>query len=138
MHIRENYGDFLSGDFNTHLHNGQVLGRPTTIVPTGVHFPQGQFYEAAVDALTSDEYREGVQARYQLSADSRDVIAMISWAEVFNGQGHFSAGRPSPYVFNGTNLHDQGTFTADGVFDPSADDVRPGVYLIIRALMELE
>jgi len=138
MHVRENYSDFLAGNFNVHLHNGQVLGRTTTIVPAGIQFPEGQFYEAAVHALTFDRYRNDVKERYELSADSRDIIAMISWAEVFNGQGHFNAGRPSPYVFNGTNLHDRGTFIADGVFDPYADDVRPGIYLIIRALMGLE
>jgi lysozyme family protein/peptidoglycan hydrolase-like protein with peptidoglycan-binding domain len=122
IHFRES-----SGNFNTYLHNGQPLGRRTTIVPVGVLFHDWE--EAAVDALNSKSY---VRDDLQMTAETTDMAAIATYAEYYNGLGYHYRDRSSAYVFAGTDQYTSGKFVADGVFDPNVRDQQLGVVAMVQ------
>lgn len=126
IHYRES-----TGNFNTYLHNGEKLGRTTTKKPVGIYFDN--FEEAAVHALSQSQFTS-LRDAYGLSFDSDDLIAMLTFAEAYNGWGYFKNNRVSPYVYSGTNLYKKGKYKSDGVYDPNLVDAQPGVYILINAI----
>jgi lysozyme family protein len=124
LHYRES-----SGNFNTYLHNGQKLGQVTTIVPKGIYFDN--FEDAAVHALLQ---KKGLRDAYGLKAQSNDLVAMLTFAEAYNGWGYYNRDRVSPYVYSGTNVYKKGKYVADGKFDPETIDKQPGIYILINAI----
>ena len=124
LHYRE------SGcNFNTYLHNGDPLGKPTTHVPSGIYF--NNFIDAAVDALSG---RKSLRDKYKLNSESADMAAMMAFAESYNGLGYYNKGTVSSYVYSGTNVYQKGKYVADHKYDPNAIDAQPGVYLLINSL----
>ena len=130
LHYRENTPDFLNSTFGIYLHNGQMLGSPTTIVPVGKNF--NNFHDAAVDAFKD---KNSLINTLQLCYHSRDEVAILTFAEAYNGDGYFKMGVVSPYLYSGTNLYTKGLYTSDGKYDPNAVEARPGVYLLLKAIM---
>jgi lysozyme family protein len=124
LHYRE------SGcDFDTYLHNGQKLGTPTTIVPVGRIFDD--FYEAAVDALISEQKGKGIK----LTSDMTDITMMMAFTEVYNGTGYTDYRNiASPYVYSGTNVYTSGKYVSDGTYSATAVDKQPGVYILAMSL----
>lgn len=62
-------------------------------VPKGKYF--NNFVDAAIDALKEkNSYRK----QYKLSAKSKDLPAMFSYAERYNGLGYYKRGVNSPYI----------------------------------------
>ncbi|GMQ61683.1 hypothetical protein [Vallitalea maricola] len=118
-------------NFNTYLHNGDPLGKPTTHVPIGKNFDN--FTDAAIDALSEKKH---IRDQYKLTSDSNDMSAMMSFAERYNGLGYYNKDRISPYVYSGTNVYTGGKYVADGKFSSEAVDKQPGVYLLINSLKE--
>jgi lysozyme family protein len=116
-------------NFNTYLHNGDPLGKPTVNVPVGKYFES--FTDSAIDALTEKSY---LRDRYNLKADSNDLAAMMAFAESYNGLGYYNKGLVSPYVYSGTNVYTKGKYVVDGKFSSSTIDGQPGVYLLINSL----
>ncbi len=125
LHYRES-----SCNFNTYLHNGDPLGKPTTHVPVGKNFDN--FVDAAVDALLEKKARRD---EFNLSSDSDDMTAMLAFAEVYNGLGYYNNGRISSYVYSGTNVYKSGKYVSDGKYDPNYKDKQPGVYILIMKLI---
>ena len=72
-----------------YLHNGQPLGRTTTIVPRGIFFRKDQFVDAAVHALGQKNHLRNALG---LSYESRDLAAMAAYTEAYNGFGYRMAG----------------------------------------------
>lgn len=68
-------------------------------------------------------------------ADSKDMAAMLSFAEVYNGLGYFNKGVVSPYIYSGTNLYKKGKFVSDGSYNASVTDKQPGVYILIKKII---
>lgn len=120
LHYRE-----ASLNFKTCLHNGDPLPGPTTHVPRG----RGPFISwemAAIDALRYD----GLDKIKFTSVESCLVMA-----EKFNGMGYRKTFEYSPYVWAGTNHHDEtGKYVADGVYSPFAVEKQLGVAAIFRGL----
>lgn len=118
-------------DFNTYLHNGDPLGKPTTNVPKGKYFDN--FIDAAVDALSEKKSRRD---EFRLNSDSDDIAAMMAFAESYNGLGYYKYHKdtPSPYVYSGTNVYIKGKYKSDGEWDPDLVDAQPGVYILITSL----
>ena len=118
-----------SGNFRTHLHNGDPLSARTVNVPKGrplVWLPPSSWEASAHDALACDE-----------------LIDLTWWADVpttlyrmerYNGLGYRAHGILSPYLWAGTNHYTSGKFTADGHFDPQAVDQQPGAVGILKML----
>ncbi|MEE2835088.1 MAG: hypothetical protein VYB65_03605 [Myxococcota bacterium] len=116
-----------------YLHNGQPLGRTTTIVPRGIFFRKDQFVDAAVHALGQKNYLRNALG---LSYESRDLAAMAAYTEAYNGFGYRMGGRPSPYVTAATDKYSSGLYVRDGVFDRLARDERLGTLSIMNALID--
>lgn len=133
IHYREDVNDCLYGKFRVYLHNGQKLGKKTTIAPVGKFFRKGQFVKAAIDAIHDKEtYRE----EYNLSYGSKDMAAMLALAEKFNGTGYtdYHDGN-SPYLYSGTSLYVKGKYKEDGDYDGNLIDKQVGVFALINAIM---
>jgi lysozyme family protein len=113
-----------------YMHNGDPLGKPTTHVPKGINFGKDQFVDAAVHALNRFK---STSKGLGLSYDSKDVGAMATFAEHYNGLGYRNKDRVSPYVFAGTDQYKGGMYVADGVYSAKTFDQRPGVVAIINA-----
>jgi lysozyme family protein/peptidoglycan hydrolase-like protein with peptidoglycan-binding domain len=124
IHYREG-----SCNFNTYLHNGDPLGRPTVHVPAGILFYRWE--DAAVHALGmfSD-----LKNDLGLTAHTTDIAAIATFAEYYNGLGYMNRGKTSAYVYSGTDSYQGGMFTSDGHFDANARDRRPGILALINQL----
>lgn len=130
IHARES-----SNKFNTYLHNGEPLGKPTTLVPKGIYFGANQWKEAAVDAITRIKSSKNEFS----SLNPRSSLGeMALFAEAYNGPGYRNRGITSPYVYSGTDKYTSGKYVADHVFDASAVDKQLGVMPIILALRGME
>lgn len=138
IHYRENSVDYFNGTFNVYLHNGQPLGQVTTIVPKGKNF--NDFDSAAKDALQAwQSYID----KYNLQADSKDIVAMLCLAERYNGMGYYNAGYVSPYIFSGTNVYVSGKYVEipdengnyKSVYDPNEIDQQVGAYLLLNSIL---
>ncbi|MGC6493604.1 MAG: peptidoglycan-binding domain-containing protein [Myxococcota bacterium] len=123
IHFRES-----SGNFNTYLHNGEPLGKVTTLVPAGIYFENWE--EAAVDAL---ERFAWLRDATKMDAETRDLAAMATFAEHFNGLGYRDyRGHQSPYVYSGTTAYERGKYVADGQYSGSTVDSQLGVIPMVR------
>lgn len=120
LHYRES-----SLSFKTCLHNGDKLPGPTTHVPKG-RGPFSSWEEAAIDALMLEKYKFPADWSFE---------SRLEFAEKYNGIGYRKTSEFSPYVFAGTNFHDEtGKYVADGKYDASAKEQQLGVAAILLAL----
>lgn len=122
LHMRES-----SFNFNTYLGNGQPLSMRTTIAPVG-RGPFATFEAGAVDALKLEEWY-GVQ--------SWPVSYALWAAEVWNGQGYFSIGINSPYIWSWSNNYSSGKYVADGEYSSTEVDTQPGIAPVLYELIHL-
>jgi len=120
LHYRE-----ASLNFKTCLHNGDLLPGPTTHVPRG-RGPFISWEAAAIDALKYD----GLD-KVQLTT----IESCLVMAEKFNGMSYRKTSEYSPYVWAGTNQHDEtGKYVADGIYNPLAKERQLGVAAIFKGL----
>ena len=139
IHYRENTSDYLNGDFQVYLHNGERLGEVTVREPKGILYDD--FDTAAIDAIAGkSDYIE----KYHLYSNSEDIIAMMCFLEVYNGLGYYNNNHVSPYSYSGTNLYVSGKYVedlnADGemisAYHSEIVDQQVGSYLLLKAIME--
>jgi len=119
IHCREG-----SADFTTYLHNGEKLGKPTTLVPAGILFDKWE--DAAVHAINGELHKVGGKVPQSLPD-------WLAFAEAYNGLGYEDKGVPSPYVLAGTNAYQKGKYVADGKYDPDHVDQQLGVAVLITS-----
>lgn len=119
IHYRED--NSLSQE--VYLHNGDPLGKPTTNEPKGIFFRKDQFFEASVDAMSSEFH-----ACYGTGL-------FCTLAERYNGYGYRHHGIYSPYLVAATNLYTVGKYTSDGHFNPDAHDDELGVIALLKGLI---
>ena len=62
----------------------------------------------------------------------------LALLEEYNGLGYFQMGRPSPYVWAGTNQYVSGKYVSDHHFDAHAIDHQPGCAPLIARMMKLD
>lgn len=118
IHWRES-----TGNFNTYLHNGQQLGKVTTIVPKGIYFED--WTEAAIDAIKTHTPKD---------FDANDINSIYDFAEQYNGTGYKKRGVNTPYVWSGTTKYTSGKFVADHQYDPNAIDKQLGVAVMMQSI----
>lgn len=119
-------------NFHCHLHNGDPLTGRTRHVPADrprVGEPPFTWEESALDALKL----EGLDR----VSDWSIVSAAYRW-EAYNGWGYHARGVTSAYLWAASNDHEQGKFTSDGHYDPSAGDAQEGTMPVLQCLMALD
>lgn len=124
LHWRE-----ASGDFERMMSNGAPLNKKSTIIP--YDGPYDSWEDSAIPPLIQ---RAKLAVTVGLDTDPNDIVAIASFAELWNGRGYFNCRAPSPYVYSGTNVYTAGKYVADGKFDPHVKDKQIGVVPMIVKL----
>lgn len=127
-HYRES-----SQDFTKNLGQGDPLDRVTVHVPAGrgPFLGPKAFEDAAVDALVNCAPHASMNTDWS-------IAGTLTLLERYNGLGYASRGRPSPYVWSGTDQYSSGKYVADGVYDPNAIDKQLGCAGLIMAMMAID
>jgi len=125
IHERE-----CSQDWSGSLAQGDPWNRISVHVPAG-RGPFASWEEAAVDALANCPPHA---ARNQ----DWSIGAVLTKLEEYNGLGYAARGRPSPYVWSGTNQYKSGKYVRDGVYDPTTVDKQLGCAGLLMAMMALD
>ncbi|MBK9366595.1 MAG: hypothetical protein IPN01_09755 [Deltaproteobacteria bacterium] len=125
LHWRES-----SGNFGTYLHQGDPLGKPAVNWPNNIPVFH-KWEDAAIHALGM----KGKLAKdLGMASNTTDMAAMATYAEHYNGLGYANKGKPSPYVYSGTDQYDKGKYVRDGVYDPNTKDKQLGVVAMIKSI----
>jgi lysozyme family protein len=125
LHWRES-----SGNFATYLHQGDPLGKAAVHVPKDI--PVFHKWEpAAVHAL---KMKGSVQRQLALNGKTKELAAIATYAEMYNGLGYHNKGKASPYVYAGTNKYSKGKYTSDGKYDANVKDQQVGVMAMMQAV----
>lgn len=119
-----------SQSWNTQLGQGDPLGRKSVHVPKG-RGPFSSWEDGAVDALMNC-------APYAGRWNDWSVGGMLTLLEKYNGVGYAARGKPSPYVWSGTDQYISGKYVLDGVYDPNVDDAQLGCAGLLKAMMEID
>ncbi len=127
IHWRESHGNF-----KTYLHQGDPLGRPAVNWPSDI--PVFTVWEdAAAHALGQKQSKLDALG---ITATTADPTALVTFAEAYNGLGYYNGGRPSPYVFSGTDEYSSGKFVSDGRYRRTEVDKQLGVATMLQALSD--
>lgn len=115
---------------------GRSLAQGDPWDKVSVHVPAGRgpfrsWEEAAIDALVNCAPH---------AARNRDwsIGGTLTKLEEYNGLGYAARGRPSPYLWAGTNQYQSGKYVRDGVYDPNTVDSQPGCAGLLLAMMALD
>lgn len=116
--------------WDTQLGQGDPLDRVSTHVPAG-RGPFRTWEDGAVDALVNC-------APFAARNKDWSVGGTLTMLEQYNGLGYASKGRPSPYVWSGTDQYVSGKYVRDGVYDPNAVDQQLGCAGLLMAMIALD
>jgi lysozyme family protein len=125
IHMRES-----SQSWTRSLAQGDPIDRVSTHVPKG-RGPFKSWEDAAIDALVNCHPFLSKKKDWSIGGTLVNL-------ELYNGAGYASKGRPSPYLWAGTNQYTAGKYVADGVYDPNHVDTQPGCAALILAMMVLD
>src|SRR5882672_4304045 len=125
VHERES-----SQSWSASLAQGDPWNKKSVHVPAG-RGPFASWEDAAVDALVNCS---------PFAARNKDwsVGGMLTMIEQYNGLGYANKGRPSPYVWSGTDQYVSGKYVRDGVYDPSEVDQQLGCAGLLMAMMQID
>jgi lysozyme family protein len=125
IHQRE-----CSQDWTGSLAQGDPWNRVSVHVPAG-RGPFASWEEAAIDALVNCAPR---------AARNKDwsIGRTLTKLEEYNGLGYAARGRPSPYIWSGTDQYKSGKYVRDGVYDAGVVDRQPGCAGLLMAMMEID
>lgn len=119
-----------SQNWERSLAQGDPWNRRSTHVPVG-RGPFKSWEEAAVDALVNC-------GPYASRNKDWSLGGLLTLLERYNGIGYANKGRPSPYLWSGTDQYKSGKYVADGVYDPNEVDKQLGCAGLIMAMMTLD
>ena len=125
IHERE-----ASQNWNAQLGQGDPLDRISVHVPAG-RGPFKTWESGAFDALANCT----PHAAHWKDWSAGGALTLL---EQYNGLGYFYRGKPSPYVWSGTDQYVSGKYVRDGVYDPNVVDAQLGCAGIIKAMMDLD
>jgi lysozyme family protein len=125
LHHRE-----CSQDWSGSLAQGDPWNRVSVHVPAG-RGPFRSWEEAAIDALLNC-------APYAARNKDWSIGRTLAKLEQYNGLGYAARGRPSPYVWSGTDQYQSGKYVRDGVYDPDVVDSQAGCAGLLQAMMALD
>jgi lysozyme family protein len=125
IHQRE-----CSQDWTGSLAQGDPWNRVSVHVPAG-RGPFRSWEDAAIDALVNC-------APYAARNKEWSIGRTLAKLEQYNGLGYAARGRPSPYIWSGTDQYRSGKYVRDGVYDPNVVDSQPGCAGLLKAMMALD
>jgi lysozyme family protein len=125
IHERE-----CSQDWTGSLAQGDPWDRVSTHVPVG-RGPFRSWEEAAIDALVNC-------APYAARNKDWSIGGALTQLEEYNGLGYEARGKPSPYIWSGTDQYIRGKYVRDGVYDPNAVDSQLGCAGLLTEMMALD
>ena len=125
IHQRE-----CSQDWDGSLAQGDPWNRVSVHVPAG-RGPFRSWEEAAVDALVNC-------APHAARNQDWSIGRTLAKLEQYNGLGYAARGKPSPYIWSGTDQYRSGKYVRDGVYDPSVVDSQLGCAGLLMAMMALD
>ncbi|MDI1265888.1 MAG: hypothetical protein PS018_21810 [bacterium] len=125
IHERE-----CSQDWTGALAQGDPWNKVSVHVPAG-RGPFRSWEEAAIDALVHC-------APYAARNKDWSVGRLLTKLEEYNGLGYAARGRPSPYVWSGTDQYKSGKYVRDGVYDANVVDGQLGCAGLLMAMMALD
>ena len=118
-----------SGNFGTHLHNGDPLAARTVHVPKGRPkngAPPFTWEESASDALAFDGL-----GRWK----DWSLPGTLFVLERFNGFGYRPKKIHSPYLWSFSNQYTKGKFIGDNVFSPTAVSQQCGAAVLLMRMV---
>jgi len=119
-----------SQNWNSQLGQGDPLGAVSVHVPKG-RGPFKTWEDGAVDALVNC-------APFAARNHDWSVGGTLTMLELYNGLGYAAKGRPSPYIWSGTDQYVSGKYVRDGVYDPNVVDQQLGCAGLIMAMMQID
>ena len=119
-----------SQDWTGSLAQGDPWNRVSVHVPAG-RGPFKSWEDAAVDALVNC-------SPYAARNKDWSIGGTLTMLERYNGLGYAARGRPSPYIWSGTDQYQSGKYVRDGVYDPNVVDSQPGCAGLLMAMMALD
>mgnify|MGYP005818411269 CR=1 FL=1 len=125
IHMRESSQSWLRS-----LAQGDPWDQVSTHVPAG-RGPFKSWEEAAVDALVNCH-------PYAARNQDWSIGGTLTVLEQYNGLGYANRGRPSPYIWSGTDQYKSGKYVRDGVYDPNVVDSQPGCAGLLMEMMALD
>ncbi|RZN21941.1 hypothetical protein [Bradyrhizobium sp. Leo121] len=125
IHMRES-----SQDWSGSLAQGDPWNRVSVHVPAG-RGPFKSWEEAAVDALVNCH-------PYLAREKDWSIGPALTNLELYNGAGYANRGKPSPYLWAGTDQYTAGKYVADGKYDPNHVDQQPGCAGLLLAMIALD
>jgi len=119
-----------SQDWTGSLAQGDPWKRVSVHVPAG-RGPFSSWEDAAIDALVNCSPH---------AARNRDwsIGGTLTMLEQYNGLGYAARGKPSPYIWSGTDQYVSGKYVRDGVYDPNAVDRQLGCAGLLMAMAALD
>jgi lysozyme family protein len=113
--------------WDTQLGQGDPLHSVSVHVPAG-RGPFATWEEGAYDALVNC-------APHAARWSDWSIGGLLILLEQYNGLGYAAKGRPSLYVWAGTDQYVSGKYVRDGVFDPAVVDRQLGCAGLLLAMM---
>lgn len=104
---------------------GPFLDHPTD--PPG----QDAFYRGALDALIECSPHAAIWKDWSIGG----TLCLL---EQYNGLGYANMGRPSPYIWSGSDQYVSGKYVRDHVYDPHVVDSQEGCAPLLSRMMALD
>ena len=114
--------------FNAYFGNGDPLNHSTKDVPRG-RGPFESWEAGCVDALDLDHITACAEWTWP--------AACYHW-ELWNGFGPRMHGRPTGYLWSGTDVYRGGKYVSDGVWSPRTWDHQLGTVVVAKAIAALD
>jgi lysozyme family protein len=125
IHQRES-----SQNWDRSLAQGDRWDRVSVRKPAG-RGPFRSWEEAAIDALVDCH-------PYLAKRKDWSLAGILIALEMYNGLGYAQMGRPSPYLWAGTDQYKSGKYVADGRYDASHVDQQLGCVAMLKSMMALD
>lgn len=111
IHYRERGGNLAYS-----LRNGSKIGKEN-------------FVSDAVQTIKSGQWRD-FQNAVGMGKGTRNLLAMLQYAELWNGTGCADNGRINAYLYSGTNIYTKGKYLNSG-WSPNFEDRQAGVLCLL-------
>lgn len=127
----ENLWVFIREHIEIYKKIAEGTGVPPEVVAV-IHYRENsdEFIQNAIEAIRSKQY---CIYAYNLSYDSNDIVAMVCFAEAYNGMGCYNNDFISAYSYSGTDVYVSGKYISDGDYDQNVIDQQVGTYRLLLA-----